>query len=432
MSEYRSALRAARERIEHLEAIAPPEAKARAVSFARLFGLLAIAVPVVGVLAFASTVVRAQMLVAPTVIALPPPPPPAQPPLPPTDGLEWLPRSWYATSFSGPWVTEPAPDGSREIIGLAWDRAREVDGLFVVAFDRATLRVKWRAGSFPGFAAREGAERQHLVVVGERAVLADGHGELHTLDVRTGRETMSRTFASTPASMCTFGNGAGAPARAIVALDGGWRARSPSDNTGGSLFPWEINKSTLSLDPMTGRTSPAPQYKVCSSDHYCMYKEVNGCRDLEQREHAPQGLLRVSVHEVWNAGDDRVSLGGVGRGDDATPVAVGWTASKRAVTWETPLVTPDHPRRARGVPRAAIDGLQFYYLYPTADGPTRLVALDTKTGGRRFDIVLPDSEIGTRVHDVVAAGDDVLVEMNDELVVIDAHDGHVRGRLGSF
>jgi hypothetical protein len=159
-----------------------------------------------------------------------------------------------------------------------------------------------------------------------------------------------------------------------------------------------------------------------------MWKEVDGCRDLEQRPTAPEGKMHMRVHEVWNAGDDRVSLGEAGSSD----AAVGWRASTRAVSWETWLAADEHPKRPKSVTRAAIDAKGFFFLYTTREGPSRLVGLDTKTGDRRFDIELEGSAIGTRLHDVVAGGEDVLVSMNEELVVVDARSGRIRGRLGSF
>jgi outer membrane protein assembly factor BamB len=431
MSEYRSALRAARERIEQLEALVrAPQRQAGRVSVRRVVELLAIAVPVVAILAGVTTLARARTLGAPEHVVLPAEPPPPSAPPPPTKGLEWVSKSWYSTSFSGPFLTEPTDDGTRQIVGLAWDRERESDGLYVVAFDHDTLREAWRNGPYPAFRAREGQDTFHLTVVGERAVLTDARGTMHVLDVRTGEERATRMLANAPYAMCVAGKGASA--HAIVALDGGWRARSPSDNAGKSLFAWERNKTTLALSPMTSHLSPAPAYEVCETDHYCMWNEVDGCRDIAQREKAPRLSLEVSVNEVWNAGDDRVSLGEMGRFDDAPAAAVGWTASTRAVKWEAVLVTPEHKRRADGVSHAAIDAKTFFFLYVTAVGPSRLVALDTKTGTRRFDREIPGSAIGTRIHDLVAAGNDAFVSMNDELVVIDGSTGRVRGRLRSF
>lgn len=421
MSEHRSALRGA---------VAPSGSPRAAVSFSRVAALLAVALPVTTVLTVGTTAVRARTLASPDVVTLASAAPVPLVAEPPSGGLSWLPRSPHSTSSSGPFVTEPAADGKREIVGLASRSATEADGVYVVAFDRESLRVKWRAGPYVGGRARDGTEAYHLAVLGERAVITDARGVVHMLDVRTGDERASRTLANAPSAMCIAGKGAAA--RLILPLDDGWRARSPKDTTGAALFPWELNKATLALDPVTGHTSPAPQYAVCAADQYCMWKQVDGCRDLEQRKIAPSANLPVRVQEVWNAGDDRVSLGGKNGIEDSPPAAIGWTAATRAVQWEALLVTPEHPRKAKTVSRAAIDTNSFFFLYTTEAGPSRLVALATRTGERRFDMELPGSAIGTRVHEVIPGGDDVFVSMNEELVVFDARLGRLRGRLVSF
>jgi hypothetical protein len=434
MSEYRSALRAARERIEQLEADVPVCAvpRPKLVSGERLVGLLAITLPLVAAMTLCCLSLHGAWPKPRETIAMAAPVPPPVPPAPPPEGLEWMAQTWFAPTLAGPVVTGPDVVGARAIVGLAWDRAREEDGMYAVAFDYATLAPRWRAGPYPSFRARDGVQAHHLALVGDRVVVTDLRGGVHVLDARTGEERALKKLPNAPFGACV--TGAGASARLILPLDPGWRPHDPKDPSMRSHFPWEKNKVTVALDPSTGRTTPAPPYTNCESDHYCMWRHVDGCRDLEQRDSAPDGKLHLSVQEVWNWENDRVSLGSIsgatGRPDHAPAAAVGWDASTRAVRWETRLTTPERPRASESVAWGVLGASAFFYLYTTADGPARVVGLDSKTGERRFDVEVPGSAIGTRLHDLNAKADDAFVSLNEELLVFDGASGRLRGRLG--
>jgi outer membrane protein assembly factor BamB len=443
MSEYRSALRAARERVQQLEASMPvrPTVHPKRVTISGVAALLAITLPAIGALTLLATAVQAAWPRATEIVRSPSPVVTPAPPLPPPEGLEWLAQTRFAPALAGPVVTEPDANGARAIVGLAWDRARDVDGMYVVAFDLATLEPRWRAGPYPSFRVRDGEATQHLALVGSRLVVTDVRGGVHVLDPQTGQERVLKKLANAPVTACVAGSGAAA--RLILPLDAGWRARRPQDPSGDSLFPWEMNRMTLAFDPATGRTTSAAPFTVCEPDHYCMWKHADGCRDLESlregtpptrdlRDVPPERKLEVNVHEVWSSGTDRVSLGWLGKGGRRSPpAALGWDATTHAVRWDARLSAPEHPPATDPTTRAALSARGFFFLYDTAEGPSRLVGLDPKSGERRFDVEVPGSALGTRVHDLNAKADDAFVSMNEELYVFDGLTGRLRGRLGA-
>ena len=386
MSEYRSPLRAARERIEQLEAQLPrTPPPPSVVSARRLLALLAAVLPITAVLAAASAALAAQWPQGSEVVVLRPPVPPPIPPVPAPAGLEWLAQTWFSPTLAGPEVTDRDASGVRLIIGLAWDRAREEDGLVVVAHDSATLAQRWTAGPYPSARVRDGVQHHYLARIDERVLVTDLRGVVHVLDAQTGLERASKQLPSAPSGACVVG--AGKAARLILPLDSGARARGPHDPNIASLFPWELNRATVALDPLTARTAAAPPFTVCEADHYCRPGQADGCRSLEHVDEQPIPH-RSELDETWKNDRVRVGVGAgsyvvtplhvgarISRSGDRGISAVGWTVPsyEPGTVWTAALVDPLHEQAPRTVTWGALfhDHVLLPLQHRRRPGPAR-------------------------------------------------------------
>ncbi len=338
MTEYRSALRAAHRRLEHLEAElerrglaeAEPTAYVSFRSLVILFGSVLVATTLG---AIATVVVRIHLAPPPRIVdAETAPPTPARPS---ASGLRWFDQHHWLEG-GGPSFRDVDGDGKNEIFGVAWDRQVDTDGLYAVAIDRKDLALRWRAGPFPGVWPPGNVELHHLVVLGDRVVVTDARGGVHVLAAEDGKALFERTLGHAVESACASEDGA---PRIFLATADYWRPGFPGD-TGAGYFPWERNEEARMLfDPATGKTSPAPhalgcphQPTYCSHNPRALPALVDRCRDLYEK--LPEWIGKdLASSESWRSGDDRVTvgLGGARR-------LVGWSKKERRIRWEASLV----------------------------------------------------------------------------------------------
>jgi PQQ-like domain len=370
-----------------------------------------------------------RMARAPVSIELPPPPAKAAPAAP--RGLQWLDQHGWAEG-GGPVFADIDGDGKREILGLAWDRAIASDGLYAVAIDRASLELRWRAGPYPGVWPPASVDLHHLVAIGDRVVVTDARGGVHVLAAATGKVLLERQLRRAVESACNSEDGA---PRVFFADDSYWTPSYPGD-TGASLFPWEINAGARMLfDPVTGKTGPAPRGLGCQHQPtYCTHYTgavpafANRCRDLYETKRIPQGSPAFSPQESWRDGDDRVALGKLESGESA---ARGWSAKAGerggVPRWTTSLVSLTWPAM-NGSSLSGIGDGAFAHVYTTQHDRLLLSVRDVRTGAPRFWVGLP-SGVGSELRSVNVDQGDVFVGVDDDLLVYDAKDGHLRKRL---
>ena len=435
MSEYRSALFAARQRIEQLESEllarpAPERLEPPRVVLHRLASLL------LGTLAATATLAAlgaagCAARRAPLVIDLPPPPAPTSSAS--ARGLRWLDQHGWAEG-GGPVFADIDGDGKREILGLAWDRDAAADGLYALAIDRATLGVRWRAGPYPGVWPPPSTDLHHLVAFGDRVVVTDARGGVHVLAAATGAVLLERRLHRAIESACNAEDGS---PRVFFADDSYWAPSFPGD-TGASLFPWEINASARMLfDPVTGKTGAAPhglgcqlQPTYCTQNPRALPAFADRCRDLYETKRMPQSNPSFTAHESWRAGDDRVALGKLASGE---PALRGWSPRESSVRWTRML----EPSGWRAVPTEgrSLSGIgdgTFAHVFTTHERRLVLSAFDVRTGALRFWGTLAGSGVGSELRSVNVDQGDVFVGLDEDLLVFDAKDGHLRKRLAAL
>jgi hypothetical protein len=433
MSEYRSALGAARQRIETLERELDAQREGRErpkppprVVPGRLALLLVGTLAATTILGIGAVALRADHR-APTYVDLPAPPR-VPPPLAATRGLRWLDQDHWLEG-GGPVFADVDGDGTREILGLAWDRDLATDGLYAVAIDRATLDVRWRAGPYPGVWPPASVDLHHLVAIGDRVVVTDARAGVHVLAAATGKVLLERRLRRAIESACNAEDGA---PRVFFADDTYWRPTYPGD-TGSSLFPWEINANARMLfDPITGKTGPAPLGMGCSMEpSYCTENPralpsfADRCRDLHEMDHMPRSDPSFFPNESWRSGDDRVALGKL---ENRAIALRGWSPREKAARWTTRLGGDSEP----GPALSGIGDGAFAHVYAPLGRLGRglvLALFDVKSGVLRSETALPDSGRDSDLRSVNVDQGDVFVGLDDDLLVFDAKDGHLRKRL---
>jgi hypothetical protein len=431
MSEYRSALLAAERRLEQLEADLATRAPVaspceRRVLPSRLvplfFGVLLSTI----LLGLVGAAWRSFLPVS--IIQLPEPP--ARRELEqPRGGLRWFDQHHWIEG-GGPAFADVDAD-TREVLGLAWDRRVDADGLYAVALDRETLGLRWKAGPFAGVWPPGTVELHHLVVFRDRVIVTDARGGVHVLSARTGEVLLERTLSRAIESACVSEDGA---PRLFFANDSYWRPSYPGD-TGSGYFPWELNAAArMSFDPMTGKTGAAPRGLGCPlqptyCSHYAHARPdlVDRCRDLYEAKEMPSFDPEFSAHEVWRSGDDRVTVGSSGQ----TPALVGWTKKDKKLRWHVaPISLGSYDSQRPSL--SGIGDVYFAHLYRDLQNRLALAVFDLPTGTRHFDTEVPGSGVGSEIVSVTVDGADVFVGVDDELLVFDARSGDLRKRIDSL
>jgi hypothetical protein len=312
---------------------------------------------------------------------------------------------------------------------LGLDVGTAGDGLFAIALDRTSLGVRWRAGPYPGVSPPASVELHHLVAFGDRVVVTDARGGVHVLAAASGKVLFQRKLRRAIESACNSEDGA---PRLFFADDAYWRPSYPGD-TGASLFPWEINASARMLfDPMTGKTGPAPsglgcpmQPTYCTKNPRALPAFADRCRDLDDKDLMPKSNPVFVADESWRSGDDRVAIGKL---DGGEKYLRGWRPREEAARWTTLLETHPLP----GELRASLSGIGDGAFAHVETGEERRLVLsvfDVESGARRFELTLAGSGVGSELRSVSVDQGDVFIGLEDELLVYDAKDGHLRKRL---
>ena len=289
----------------------------------------------------------------------------------PVGALTW--RAGAIFREHGPLLVDLDGDGALDIIGLAWRHGQDAAPLHVVAFDRKTYAVIWRAGPFR---AKWRDEAVRVSATATEIIVADGVGTSHVLDRRTGAEL---TTIGTPSE-----------------LPDPRERRCPVDGT----------------LPCTADTPPAIALKVDAllRGHGYSYDLVDGA-------------ARVTLSSVAGPQAQRE-----GR-------ALRWDADGKKLLFDVPLIPPpSNDKRASSSPNewTALGHGRLLHLYQHPSGDYHLATRDAKTGVLAYDVPVPALHDGSVVGAVMADGDDVFVVADESLVVIDARTGAVSRRLQRF
>ncbi len=343
-------------------------------------------------------------------------------PSPPAKKLTWYEPSTTWTARLGPWPVDV--DGTTLLVGLLWRQGERGRGLHAAAFDRKTLKPRWVAGPFPSAWSTSASDRHTFVVSGQSLVLSDAAGTVRVLDVLTGKETGTGPLRRGVTGACIAEDGSQA-----VML--GFGAYADPVNVPVS-FPWELDAArAFFLDPKSRHVSPAPipPRPYCTPAPYCSPERRDGCQRLVAQPRLPAPLrsgAEWTPGPVLAYGDRTIAVSGL-----LTPLLVGWRGDDAGSQWERELPHPDFEARRTTHARthSAMSKESFYHLYPTTRGPWRLAAVDVSTGSVQVDRDLAGSRMASTLLFVTEHAGDLFVRMDDELLVLEARTGRVRGRL---
>lgn len=286
-------------------------------------------------------------------------------------------RTGPAFRDRGPALVDIDGDGAKDLVALAWRHGQDALPLHVVAFDRKTFAVRWRAGPYPS------AWRSSLVrldITAPSVQVRDGRGTVHVLDLKTGRELSAR--ADEPGGV-----------RETNANEDGCRA----DGTG-----------------------------VCTTeaDPALLPKAAGAFR-------TPHVYLR----DYTTDGDRFTHVSVSGPRGGFIEHAVLWDVGARKPRWNVPLVpAPQVEKRVNVSPNAwtALAHGRVLHLYQPTGGLFRIAGRDVKTGALIFDSPVPGLVDGSLIGAFTAEAEDAFIVANESLVVIDGRTGQVVQRLSRF
>lgn len=279
--------------------------------------------------------------------------------------------------------------------------------LFVGGFSGATLERVWKAGPYGTLSEAAGAT--HFTVVGDRVAVADFRSILHVLDVATGKELQSVRLSDRARSVC-----------------------APSD---GRKQVWvevaDRNHQVVDLDSgKSVATAARPAWcRRSISRFYACAGTRAGCTDEASQAPTQAGF---GADLVLTEGSTGVATGYKSPGTPV-PMAVGFDATRKAVTWTATI--PADPAASAGSPHSSADLAdgRFFTTYGlSGQQGSRLVSLDAKTGARRWDVAVPRSESGSGVEGLAATATRVYVPHWTWIDVFEAGSGKLVGTVGMW
>lgn len=434
---YRDESAAARRRIEELEAdltargIAlhrprrlerpPPRRVAKVVAFAVLGAL-------VGATAAWISLLHRPTELAPLVL-----PPRASRPLvrdpvaPPQPALRWYEPPSRRAVHQGPWVVA-RPDGDL-LIGLAWRGPERDAGLHAVAFDRATLTLRW-AQPVPGAWTVGEAPRYQLVVDDDRVVVVDAARAVLVLDVGSGALLLEAPISAKAVSICV-GDGS----KPQVLLGVGRYAGEPRRSF--APEPEDVRYfEARTMRPSVGPRRDADGLPVCKALAACGGAgETTACKtppgDAESAipwalASDALGVQRPadwSTRETWRVGDLRLAVGDTVQTPDIALAVVGYRVGDAAPRWIARPRVDTTPRPWR----VAVTTSHLSFAQ-SVRGFTTVLTFDVDAGA-----LISESTMHGELRGLSAAGADLFVHVadgvDDKLVVVDAASGGQRGTL---
>lgn len=448
MSDYRSDLRAAKERIEQLEAELAVERvplevgmrKDQLLSPARIGLSVILLVPIMLAGAAATCAITRRTSAPPEALGGQAAPADANPLG--SERRSSLPAHlrWYEEpGGSGPWFSS-----SGLIIGWMRDDTRLGDNLRVVAIDRQTQKARWvSARAIAGIPATGGATTKsvlHLALVPPSWVVAtDARGYAIVLREGDGVEVARHFIGEGGVEEACPVSSPASTSEAFLALDARyWRPRYPGD-VGQTLNPVEKHRQrAFLLDVDHGVLRPATARVLlgasCSTECLSPRSKDDWCR-LPRPDVLPQTSLSSDGATTWvstpdlrqQQGDYKVSIGPTLDGVRLLS-AVGAT-TKNTWLWTETIPTREHPQQRGSRWLATVKDGFLHVIYQTERGPWRHVSFEVKSGARLHEFDVPLSNTGTRVQSLSVDRSAIFLAMNDELYVLDSSTGAIETRM---
>jgi outer membrane protein assembly factor BamB len=411
MRDYRDELQAAHVRIQQLEEDAeeaerilrerrpPPKWKGAMLGLGVAIGL---AVGASGIAIFGRWLDR-------VVDTTPPQPLPPSPPPPPAEArLEAMHRVPELVDVDG--------DGTADLVELFVGVSD--DHLRVRAIDGATWKTLWTAGPYDAPASMAQTSAQHMAIVRDRAVVADGLGRVHVLALANGKELTTHYVPQSVESCIAETAGTQAGPRGS---DGSFRIKNLEARPTEVLVPTrEARGAGKIIDVIGGGERDAPD------PSWCFAAEIGtpgvGCARDDSDECAryldpPMHVADFQPYQTWFESDKRVTVGNGGSHD-----AIGWMKGASHVTWQHSLIVQGD--EAMGYTKNAIGDGRFVSAYSTNDGHGHVVARAVQSGDVSWQMTLsgPDTD-PYPVAMGVTKGRVLLVTRSGALFVLDATSG---------
>jgi hypothetical protein len=284
----------------------------------------------------------------------------------------------------GPSFIDLDNDGVSEIVSLAWwpGPGHDQAALYVVAFDRKTLAVRWRS---PGHSARCGDLASRLFVDFSRVVVRDDADTMYVLDSKTGDHTIvtiARDEQKSPQNT-------GSPDHRLPVV-----TETTSDKK--ALVTAAMRK----LDAMGGSVS------------------------------GPTYAMSISIFDLVDLGGPRVTIANARVNDlESRDMAFGFDATNNAIVWQTPLTSPEEKPMV-DPPKAVnawtmLSGGKLSHLYQRSDGGYAISVRSSRTGALLRDVLLNVDGgavrvgAGAPIGGVTSDENEVFFYLADALVVFD-------------
>ena len=289
-------------------------------------------------------------------------------------------------------------DGVEDFVGLY----RVFDGghtLYVGGFDGATLARKW--ASEPLGTLSEGLTSTHAALVGSRVLVTDFRSRGHVIDVATGREVATIKLSDRARRLCPIP---------------------------GSQEVWvEVEDGKhVAVDLTSARATPS-----ATRPPSCIADFVHPTCGFARAPCAPSTGDAPGTRGIWTFGPDG-GLVTLGVKMPGTPTSVAFAAGGKgwvATTAADPAIEMANPFDGLG---ADLAGGLFVAAHALVEKGARLVALDVKTGERRWDVPIPRSASGSPPRGLTATETRVYVPHWTWLDIFELKTGRVMGTVGMW
>lgn len=293
-----------------------------------------------------------------------------------------------------------------DFVGAFWTQgkgeSRKDHAIYVGFFDGTSHEREWYAGPFGRVSQSKGAT--HFGFFQGNVLVTDYRGTVYAFDAVTGKEQFSAKLPDRARSICVNG--------ATIWID-------------------VVGDRGVFLDPKSGATTSSPARPAgCPAPSLAPACEAfRGRAECSAPDKLPPVPGFKAVRVLWD-GDDGVALGTSDSGKVPVPMAVGIAKGTNAVRWKANL-PPDSVTNWIAVAPSVgeVSGGRAYLQYELKDTKWRLACLDTATGARVWDVVVPGSKHGDEARSLVLSSSRLYLSHGDWLDIFDIKTG---GALGEF
>jgi hypothetical protein len=289
--------------------------------------------------------------------------------------------------------------------------------LRVMAIDGATFKTLWTAGPFTGASAAPGSAGPHLVVIGDRVVVADATGTLHVLARANGVELT--TYVIPLGGETCFAPNAGVQVGQSDA-QGAFRVGNVKASATEVLATSRQKGESKIIDVVSGGVRAAPEQS------WCFVTEIGtpggGCArddsdDCARYTDPPMRVPDFNAYMTWYEGKHRVFVGNGG-----SSVALGWTMGAATTSWRHGLAAEGE--EIQGYTKNTIGQGSFVTAYENDRGKGRVIARSVESGEVAWQSTLADDDRDPYPVEMgMSRGRVMLVTRSGTLHVLDAATG---------